>query len=104
VLLHNKETLNTPNKPVAETIAMAKKDLHPGDVIDCLGGYTVYGMVEKASVAYEQNLVPLGCTIDGVVKKRVDAGEPLHYDDIELDETKRIVKLRRFQDKLVNGK
>jgi predicted homoserine dehydrogenase-like protein len=103
VLLHNKETLNTPNKPVAETIAMAKKDLHSGDVIDCLGGYTVYGMVEKASVAYEQNLVPLGCTIDGVVKRRVNASEPIHYDDIELDETKRIVELRRFQDKLVNG-
>lgn len=101
VVLHQHETLNTPNKPVAETLTVAKKDLKPGDVIDYLGGYTVYGMIEKASVAHEKNLVPLGCSIGGVMKKAVKKGQAISYDDIDLDEDQLIVKMRKEQDKLV---
>ena len=103
VVLHEHETLNTPIKPVAETLAVAKKDLKPGDVIDALGGFTVYGMIDKASVAYEQNLVPLGLVVGGVMRKPVKMGEAIRYEDIDLNEENLIVKLRREQDKMVVG-
>lgn len=103
VMLDNAETLNTKRFPVAETITVAKRDLASGDVVDALGGYTVYGMIEKASVAKEENLVPLGLTIGGKMVKSVRQGEAICYDDIELDEELCIVKLRREQDRLVYG-
>ena len=103
VMLDNAETLNTKHAPVAETITVAKKDLNPGDVIDTLGGYTVYGMIEKASVAREQNLVPLGLVVGGKIVNPVKKGEAISYDDIELNEDQLIVKLRREQDKMVFG-
>ncbi len=103
MLLYNKETLKTTQKPVCETITVAKKDLNPGDVVDYLGGYTVYGMIEKASVAHEENLVPLGCSVGGKIVKPVKAGQAISYSDIELKEDSLIVKLRREQDKLVWG-
>ena len=60
-------------------------------------------MIEKASVAKEENLVPLGLTIGGKMVKSVRQGEAICYDDIELDEELCIVKLRREQDRLVYG-
>lgn len=103
VVLHGHETLNTPIKPVAETLAVAKKDLKPGDVIDGLGGFTVYGMIDKAAVAFEQNFVPLGLVVGGVMRKPVKMGEAIRYEDIDLNEEDLIVKLRREQDKMVVG-
>jgi predicted homoserine dehydrogenase-like protein len=103
VMLDNAETLNTKKVPVAETITIAKKDLKPGDTSDALGGFTVYGMIEKAEVAREENLVPLGLTIGGIIKNPIKQGEAVCYSDIELDESQLIVKLRREQDKLLFG-
>jgi len=102
VVLHQKETLNTKLVPVAETIAIAKKDLIPGDVIDTLGGFTVYGMIEKAKIAREKNLVPLGLTIGGTIRRSVKQGDAISYEDIELVEDDCIVQLRRKQDEMVS--
>ncbi len=101
VVLHQHATLDMSLVPVAETVAVAKKDLNPGDVIDYLGGYTVYGMIEKTITAKEQNLVPLGISVGGTMQKSVKMGEPIRYDDITLRENDLIVKLRREQDKMV---
>jgi len=103
VMLDNAETLNTKRVPVAETITIAKRDLNPGDVVDALGGFTVYGMIERAEVAREQNLVPLGLTIGAKIKNPIKQGEAICYFDIELDETQTIVKLRREQDRMLYG-
>ena len=96
---YHEETLSTPNAPVAETIAMAKKDLKAGEKIDYLGGYTVYGSIDKASVARDENIVPLGLSIGATVTKDVKKGEPLHNDEVELDEDRTIYHLRWMQDK-----
>ena len=42
--LDRRATIVTLRPPVAETIAVAKRDLQPGDTIDALGGFTVYGL------------------------------------------------------------
>ena len=46
--------------PTAEVITVAKRDLKAGEVLDGSGGYTVNGMCEKATVAREEDLLPLG--------------------------------------------
>lgn len=103
VVLHQKETLNHKLPPVAETITVAKKDLHPGDVIDGLGMFTIYGMIEKVSVARAENLMPMGLAVGGRMLKPVKMGEAIRYEDIELREDDLICKLRREQDKLLYG-
>lgn len=98
---YQEETLATPNAPVAETIAMAKKDLKAGEKIDYLGGFTVYGSIDKASVAREEQIVPLGLAVGATVTKDIKLGEPLHYDEVELDEDQTIFHLRWLQDKML---
>ena len=103
VMLDKAETLNTKRIPVVETITIAKMDLKPGVIVDALGGFTVYGMIEKAKVAREHNLVPLGLTLGGKIINPIKQGEPICYDDIELDEDQLIVKLRHQQDTMIYG-
>ncbi len=101
VVLDREETLATHQPPVAETVAYAKRDLQPGDVIDALGGYTVYGMIEKAHKAREHGEVPLGLVVGGVITRPVKAHHPIHYDEIALNTDQRIYQLRREQDRLL---
>lgn len=99
--LYGEETLATHQPPVCETVAMAKKDLCIGDKIDALGGYTVYGSIERADVAKTDDLLPLGLSVGAVMKRDVKQGEPLHYSDVDLDESQTIFHLRKLQDKMV---
>ncbi len=65
-----------------------------------LGGFTVYGMFYRADQARQENLVPLGLTVGGIISKPVKKGQPIRYDDIELNESQVIYRLRKEQDKL----
>ncbi|MPZ51238.1 MAG: hypothetical protein GEU79_00635 [Acidimicrobiia bacterium] len=91
-------TAATDNKPTAETVATAKKDLARGDVIDGLGGFSVYGLIERADTARSGNLLPLGLAPGATVAKAVTTGEILTYDHVEVDESKVIRELRTEQD------
>ncbi|HQZ20793.1 MAG TPA: SAF domain-containing protein [Thermoflexales bacterium] len=99
-VIYGEATLATEHPFVAETIAYAKRDLNPGDKVDALGGFTVYGMIERADVARKGDQLPLGLAVGGVIKHAVAKGQPIRYADIDLNETQTIVKLRREQDAL----
>jgi len=102
VALDQRETLVTRNAPVCETVTTAKRDLKAGETIDALGGFAVYGLIEKASVARAENLLPLGLAVGGVMKRDVARGQVITYDDVELKESK-ILSLRREQDRMLQG-
>lgn len=102
VVLDREATLATHRAPVAETVAYAKRDLHPGDKVDALGGYTIYGMIERADVARAQSQVPIGIAVGGTIVKPVRAHQPIHYHEIELDTDQVIYKLRLMQDEMQN--
>ncbi len=97
-VLDNEVTLATYQAPVAETVACAKRDLKPGEKLDALGGFTMYGLIEKASVAHAGQMLPLGLAVGAVVQRPVAAGQPIRYGDVALDESQTIVRLRREQD------
>ncbi|NQS91915.1 MAG: flagellar biosynthesis protein FlgA, partial [Chloroflexi bacterium] len=102
-MLNGLSTLVCLRHPTAETITAAKKDLKKGEKIDALGGFTVYGMIEKASIAKTENLLPLGLAVGAILKNDVPLGSALTYDDVELDESQLIVKLRQKQDEMLKA-
>ncbi len=91
-------TCATDNVPTAETVAVAKKALRPGDVIDGLGGYCTHGRIEVATSASAADMLPLGLAPGATVIGDVPVGQPLTYADVEVDESSTIVHLRRLQD------
>jgi predicted homoserine dehydrogenase-like protein len=99
-VLKGETTVATDRVPVAETITVAKKDLKAGDTIDGLGGFSVYGMIERADLSRRDNLLPLGLAPGSRLRNDVPMGAPVTYADVELDESLTILHLRRLQDQL----
>ena len=69
--------------PVAETVAVAKKDLASGQYLDGIGGYTFYGQLQTLEDAKKANALPVGL-IDSRTKLKRDVrkGDVLTYDDV----------------------
>ena len=87
----------------AEVVAAAKRDLKAGDVIDGIGGSTMYGVIESASATREQNLVPLGLLEGARLLRDVPIDAVITVDDVELRPGTTIAALRQLQDKLLAG-
>jgi predicted homoserine dehydrogenase-like protein len=68
----------------AEVIAVAKRDLAPGDRIDGIGGFAVRGVIEHYDVADAEDCVPVAVLEGAVVVRPVGKGEPLTKGDVEL--------------------
>ncbi|WP_234978631.1 NAD(P)H-dependent oxidoreductase [Anaerosalibacter sp. Marseille-P3206] len=98
----NNEATIAPNcGMVADTITVAKKDLKAGERLDSIGGYTVYGSLERYEIAKREKLVPIGLINDRTVLKRdVKKGEFITYDMIELDKSTLLYKLRQKQEEM----
>lgn len=92
-------------KPVAEVITMAKKDLKAGERLDGIGEYTVLGSIDTYEMAKKENLVPIGLiNNNAVVKRDIKKGEFITYDMVELDTSTEIYKLRKKQELYGNPK
>jgi predicted homoserine dehydrogenase-like protein len=87
--------------PVAELVAIAKRDLAAGDQLDGGGGYTVYGLSERIEVARRERLLPFGFAYDGARMLRpVARDRALTWDDVDVDTTGPLWSLRQEQDRL----
>jgi len=98
--LHRQTTLVPLDRPVAEVMTVAKRALNPGDRLDDFGGFTFYGVMDRAEEARALNALPVGLAPDAEVVRPVAAGEIVTWDDVRLDEDSVVVKLRRQQDVL----
>jgi predicted homoserine dehydrogenase-like protein len=85
----------------AEVVATAKRDLQPGEELDGIGGTTVYGLIEDASAAAAESLLPLGLGHRARMRRAVKQGQPLSYEDVELDASSTLLQLRKLQDSFI---
>jgi predicted homoserine dehydrogenase-like protein len=100
-VLWGEPTMQAAGAPVAECVAAAKRDLRAGEVLDGIGGETVYGLIDTASAAAAAGAVPLGIARGARLRRDVPAGAVLTDADLVLDERLVVVGLRRVQDALV---
>ncbi|MDO5715848.1 MAG: saccharopine dehydrogenase NADP-binding domain-containing protein [Tissierellia bacterium] len=88
-------------RPYGETITVAKTDLKRGQKLQPIGGFDVYGTLEKYEIAKEQAFLPIGLVVEGTVATRdIKAGELIRYEDVKLVEDSTIVKVRKLQNSL----
>jgi predicted homoserine dehydrogenase-like protein len=84
--------------PVCEVITIAKRDLKEGEMLDGIGGFTCYGMIENIQMSRSQNLLPMGLSEDCRLKRSISRDEPITYADIEIPEGRLCDKIRAEQD------
>jgi predicted homoserine dehydrogenase-like protein len=97
-VLYGEATMAAAGPPVAECVAVAKRDLASGDLLDGIGGTTVFGQAVDASEARRERAVPIGLLSAARMRRSVARGAQLTAADVTLDESQTIVALRKRQD------
>jgi predicted homoserine dehydrogenase-like protein len=80
---------------LSDVVAVSKKDLKAGELLDGEGGYCVAGQLRPTAVSVPMRALPLGFTGDVRMVRDVPVDTILTYDDVELDESLAAVRLRR---------
>jgi predicted homoserine dehydrogenase-like protein len=93
------ESTGCPTGWRADAVAVAKKDLNAGELLDGEGGYTVVGRLMPAADSLKQGCLPLGLAHGWKMLKAVKAGQPLRWSDVAADSSSVAVKLRREMEK-----
>jgi predicted homoserine dehydrogenase-like protein len=85
----------------ADVIAVSKKDLVPGEILDGEGGFTVAGQLRPSATSVSMGALPLGLASGIKIKRPVAADTPLTYADVEVDDTLLATKLRKQTEALL---
>jgi predicted homoserine dehydrogenase-like protein len=93
-VLYGTADLQPLDHPVAETTAMAKRDLTPGMILGRIGEYDYRGWSMRWADARKDRLLPLGLAERARVIKPIKKGELLSHDNCAVDQSLTIVKLR----------
>ena len=89
------EATGVAKEMIGDVIAVAKRDIVAGEILDGEGGYTVAGQLRPATVTLNGQMLPLGLTGGVKMVRDVARDQILTYEDVELDESLTAVKLRR---------
>jgi predicted homoserine dehydrogenase-like protein len=84
--------------PVVGVIALAKKELEAGELIEDFGGYEVYGVAENIDVIRRENLIPIGLALGATLRRSVPKDQPLTFDDLDLPSGRLIDQLYAEQE------
>jgi predicted homoserine dehydrogenase-like protein len=87
VLLGQGSLINNSMKPTASVCVIAKKTLKPGTVIN-RADRNFYVRGEALPIKVAPNHVPIGLMSDVVIRRKVEPGQMIAFDDIELSESK----------------
>ena len=78
-----------------DCVAVAKRDLKAGEMLDGEGGYTVYGKLMPSARSIAAGALPIGLAHGLTLRNDVPAGAPVAQSDVALDENAEAVRMRR---------
>jgi len=87
-------TVTPLGPPRVEVVATAKVDISRGSTIDGLGGYLTYGVAERADVASDESLLPIGVAEGCVTRCDIAVDQVIRYADVDLPPGRRVDELR----------
>ena len=96
-VLFQDATVTPLGAPVCDVIACAKRDLAAGELLDGVGGFMSYGLIENSASVAAGDLLPIGLAEGCRVRHAVAQDVPLTYSDVELPEHRLCDQLRARQ-------
>ena len=84
----------------ADAIAVAKRDVRPGETLDGEGGYTVVGRLMPAADSRAGGCLPLGLAHGWKVLRAIPAGTAVTWDAVAVDQNATAVRARREMERL----
>ncbi|MEY5026831.1 MAG: hypothetical protein RLZZ244_2359 [Verrucomicrobiota bacterium] len=101
-VLFREPTVAPRGVPVADVVAVAKRDLAAGTRLDGVGGTMVYGRVD--AVERSRDFLPVGLSDGGCLQAAVRKGEPIPWSVVEAREAEWVCNLRRIQERWSNAR
>ena len=83
--------------PACDTVSCAKRDLKAGEVLDGMGGFTCYGLVDRYEVCRRENTLPIAVSLDCRLTRDIAKDQPITYDDVDLPPDRLVDRLRTEQ-------
>lgn len=97
-VLYKQPDMEPLDNPVAEAVAVAKRDLTPGDALGMIGEADYRGFAMTWQDARTKGAIPLGLAEKAKVVKPVKAGGMLTYDNCVPDDSMVITQIRKRLD------
>src|SRR4051812_13150304 len=94
-VIYREPTIAPLGAPIAHTIAIAKRDLGAGETLDGIGGFKVYGELERAEEA--NGFLPIGLADNLQLTRAIPMDQPIPLNAVQLDESSLLTKLWREQ-------
>jgi predicted homoserine dehydrogenase-like protein len=98
--LFNDAAITPAGEPVCEVMTVAKRELRAGDLLDGIGGFTCYGVLENSPVFQRGRYLPMGLAEGCRIRRDIQKDEPITYSDVEVPRGRLADDLRAEQDRL----
>jgi predicted homoserine dehydrogenase-like protein len=69
--------------PVCEVVTVAKRDLKAGELLDGIGGFCAYGLIDNATAARALNALPIALSEGCVTRRDVSKDSVLTFGDVQ---------------------
>jgi predicted homoserine dehydrogenase-like protein len=86
-------TLAPAAGPQVGVVAVAKKDLAPGETVFEFGGYECYGVAENYDLIDQEGLLPIGLALGCTLVRAVAKDKPLTFADVSVPEGRLVDRL-----------
>ncbi|MEX1092025.1 MAG: NAD(P)-dependent oxidoreductase [Acidimicrobiia bacterium] len=94
-VLDREPTIAPSGGPRARVVTIAKRSLQAGHQLDDIGGFDHYGEVDNLDRT--AGLLQVGVASGAVLKRAIDVDRPLRIEDVELDDSRPILRLLEAQ-------
>jgi predicted homoserine dehydrogenase-like protein len=86
-----------------DAVAVAKKHLGSGEVLDGEGGFTVWGRLMPAADSLDQGALPIGLAHKRKLVREVPQGQVLTWADVSVDDADDAYRIRREMEAAFGG-
>lgn len=87
-----------------DVVAIAKRDLKVGEILDGEGGATVWGKLLPADVSITKRYLPIGLAQGIALNKSIKAGNAIGWDDVKFNATDDAIAFRKSMECLFSAK
>lgn len=98
--IHRDATVAPIGGPVCEVVTVAKRDLKAGEVLDGVGGFCTYGLIDDAVAARTMQALPIGLSEGCVLRRDIRKDDVLSFNDVDAPKGRRAEALWREENAL----
>jgi predicted homoserine dehydrogenase-like protein len=83
-VIHADATVAPLAGPVCEVLTVAKRDLKSGELLDGVGGFSAYGLIDNADAARFENALPMGLSEGCRLHRDIAKDSVISFADVDL--------------------